>query len=161
MQLNGCGAIIDAGNGILRLSCTFESRQETTMIKSTTPPFEIPAEMRAIAERSVEQAKIAFNNYIQAAQDAVSTFEGRVQATQTGAKDVSRKAMSYAEQNVAIAFDFAQKLVHARDVQDLIRLQTEYVQAQIHALSEQAKDLGETATKAAMDTVKSGPKTPS
>ncbi len=44
------------------------------MIKGTTPSFEIPSEMRAVAERSVEQAKLAFNNYMQAAQEAVSTF---------------------------------------------------------------------------------------
>lgn len=128
------------------------------MTKNTTPFFEVPAEMRAVAERSVEQAKVAFNQYIQAAQEAVSTFEGRVHATQAGTKDVSRKAMSYAEQNVAIAFDFAQKLVHAKDVQDLIRLQTEYVQAQIRALSDQAKDLGEIASKTAMGSVKTPPK---
>jgi phasin len=129
------------------------------MIKGSTPPFEIPAEMRSMAERSVEQAKTAFNNYMQAAQDAVSTFEGRVQATQAGAKDVSKKAMDYAERNVTMTFDFAQKLVHAKDVQDLVRMQTEFVQAQIQALSEQARELGETATKAAMETVRTGPKT--
>ncbi len=124
------------------------------MTKTTTPPFEIPAEMRAMAERSVEQARIAFNNYINAAQEAVGTFEGRVKATQAGAKDMSMKAMTYAERNVATAFDFAEKLVHARDIQDLVRLQSEFVQTQMKALGEQAKDLGESATKAAMDTIK-------
>lgn len=124
------------------------------MIKPNTPPFEIPSEMRAVAERNVEQARIAFNNYIQAAQEAVSTLEERMKASQVGAKDVSRKAMTYAERNVAAAFEFAQKLVHAKDVQDLVRMQTEFVQAQMQALSEQAKDLGETYTKAAMETVK-------
>ena len=67
------------------------------MIKGTTPPFEIPNEMRAVAERSVEQAKLAFNNYMQAAQEAVSTFEERVKASQVGAQGISKKAMSFAE----------------------------------------------------------------
>ena len=61
------------------------------MIKGTTPPFEIPSEMRAVAERSVEQAKLAFNNYMQAAQEAVSTFEERVKASQVGAQELLKE----------------------------------------------------------------------
>lgn len=118
------------------------------------PPFEIPQEMRSMAERSVEQAREAFNQYINAAQQAVSTLEGRMKASQEGAMDVSKKAMGYAERNVATAFDFAQKLIHAKDIQDLVKLQTEFVQGQVQALTEQAKDLGELATKSAMETVK-------
>ena len=45
------------------------------MTKGITRPFEIPKEMRAVAEQSVEQAKLAFNNYLQAAQEAVSAFD--------------------------------------------------------------------------------------
>ena len=45
------------------------------MIKGTTRPLEIPKEMQTVAEQGVEQAKLAFNNYMQAAQEAVSTFE--------------------------------------------------------------------------------------
>ena len=118
------------------------------MIKSTTRPFEIPNEMRAAAaEQRVEQAKLAFTNYIQAAQEAVSTFEQGVKASQVGA--LNKKAMSFAERNVLSAFEFAQKIVQAKDIQKLVRMQTEFVQSQVQVLSEQVKDLGETATKAA------------
>jgi phasin len=130
------------------------SLQESAMMKGTTPPFEIPNEMRAVAERSVEQAKLAFNNYMQAAQEAVATFEERVKASQVGAQGISKKAMSFAERNVLSAFEFAQKIVQAKDIQEFIRMQTEFVQSQIQVLSEQVKDLGETATKTAMDSVK-------
>ncbi|MFY9625804.1 MAG: phasin family protein [Rhodoplanes sp.] len=124
------------------------------MIKGTTPPFEIPNEMRAVAERSVEQAKLAFNNYMQAAQEAVSTFEERVKASQVGAQGISKKAMTFAERNVLSAFEFAQKIVQAKDIQELVRMQTEFVQSQMQVLSEQVKELGETATKTAMESVK-------
>jgi hypothetical protein len=66
------------------------------MAKDTTPQFEIPAEMRALAEQSVEQARLAFDKFISAAHDAVNTFEGRAKTARAGAKDVSEKAMSYA-----------------------------------------------------------------
>ena len=45
------------------------------MIKGITRPFEIPKEMRNVAGQSVEQAKLAINNYLQAAQEAVSAFD--------------------------------------------------------------------------------------
>ena len=122
------------------------------MTKGTTP-FEIPNEMRAVAEQSVEQAKLAFNSYIQAAQEAVSTFEQWVKASQVGAQGITKKAMSFAERNVLSAFEFAQKIVQAKDIQELVRMQTEFVQSQIQVLSEQVKDLGETATTA-MESVK-------
>ena len=112
-------------------------------------PLGVVAGMRAMAERSVEQAKLAFNNYIQAAQEAVSTFEQWGKASQVGAQSISKKAISLAERNVVSAFEFAQKIVQAKDIQELVRMQTEFVQSQIQVLSEQVKDLGETSTKAA------------
>jgi len=104
-------------------------------------PFTIPPEMRDLAEHSVEQAKTAFNTFITAAHDAVQSLEGQAKSARVGAKDVNERAMSYAERNVATAFDFAQKLVHAGTMQDMVRLQGEFVQAQMEALSEQARDL--------------------
>jgi phasin len=124
------------------------------MAKETTPPFEVPTEMRAFAEQSVEQAKVAFDKFISAAHDAVNTFEGRAKTAQAGAKDVSEKAMAYAEENVSNAFAFAQKVVRARDMNDLMQLQAEFVKTQMQVLSEQAKDLGQTASKHAMGAAK-------
>jgi phasin len=124
------------------------------MAKDPMSNFEIPADMRQLAEQSVAQAKVAFDGFITAAQKAVNTLEGQAAVAQAGAKDVSNKVMSFAEQNVSSSFEFAQQLVRAKDVQEMVRLQTEFIKAQMTALSEQAKALGETATKAAMDAAK-------
>jgi phasin len=115
-----------------------------------TSQFEIPPEMRALAEQSVEQARLAFEKFISAAHDAVNTFEGRAKTAQAGAKDVSEKAMAYAEENVNNAFVFAQKLVRAKDIRDIMQLQADFMAAQMQTLSEQAKEIGEAATKHAM-----------
>ena len=48
----------------------------------------------------------------------------------------------------------AQKLLRARDVQEMMRLQTEYIQSQMQALNDQAKELGQSASKVAMDSAK-------
>ena len=101
------------------------------MSASPTPQFEIPNEMRAVAERSIEQAKAAFQRLVQASQEAVSTLEERATASQLGALDISKKAMSFAERNVLSNFEFAQKVVQTKDIQELVRMQTEFVQSQM------------------------------
>ena len=88
------------------------------------------------------------------AQRATSHFEDQAKAVQASAKDVSEKAMSYAERNVANTFAFADRLVHAKDIQQVIALQTEFVQAQMKELAEQAKELGEAASKIALNPLK-------
>ena len=109
-------------------------------------PYEIPAEMRDFAEKSVEQARKAFEG-IGAAQKAVSAAEATPFAV-PGVKEVGAKAVAYAEANVKAAFDHAQKLVNAKDVQEVLRLQNEYLKAQLTTLQDQAKEFGAAVQKA-------------
>ena len=119
------------------------------MAQERMQKFEIPAEMRQMAEQSVEQARKAFDSFIAAAEDAVSRFGGQAAIAQAGARDVGKKAMTFAEQNVASSFAFAQKLVRAQDVQEILRLHSEFIREQMESLSNQAKELGDVASKAA------------
>jgi phasin len=116
--------------------------------------FEVPAEMRKLAEQSVEQARQAFDGFMSAANNAVSDMETRANTARSGAMDVGARAMSFAQRNITSSFDLAQRLVKAKDVQEVMKLQTEYIQSQIEALNTQAKELGEAASKMAGDTVK-------
>ena len=54
-------------------------------------------------------------------------MEGSTELVQTGAKDIGRKALTYAEQNVAAALDFAGRLVNAKDPQEVLQLQSEFM----------------------------------
>jgi phasin len=111
--------------------------------------------MRAIAESSVEQAKQAVAGFISAAQRTVSALEGQAETARQGAKDVGEKAMDFAERNITSSFDFAQKLVRAKDVQEMLALQAAYIQSQMRVLAEQAKELGQSTGKMATDPLKS------
>jgi phasin len=119
------------------------------MAKESSVNFEIPAEMRAFAEKSVEQAKQAFDTFISAAQHAASTVENQAASARTGAKEASELAIRFAERNVASSFDFAQRLLHAKDFKEVTELQAEYVKSQIAALTDQAKELSKQASKLA------------
>ena len=89
--------------------------------------FDIPADMRALAEKSVEQAKQAFDIFISAAQHAVSTAENQAVTAQAGAKEVGELAIGFAERNVASSFEFVQKLLQAKEPTDVMALHSEYV----------------------------------
>ena len=114
---------------------------------STTPQFEIPTDMRKMTEQSMEQVRTAINGYLQ-------FFQRGVPSNVMGSSELSNKVFGYAERNVASAFKFAERLVQVRDFQSLIRLQTDFIQAQMQAMTDQTKDLSETATKALMDSTK-------
>ncbi len=116
---------------------------------SSSANFEIPAEMRAFAERSMEEARKAFDHFVSAAHQAVSAVESHASTAQSGAKDVGELAMQFAQKNILASFEFAQKLVHAKDLEEVMQLQTEYVKTQMQVLTDQAKDLGQKAQKMA------------
>lgn len=111
-------------------------------------PYEIPAEMRDFAEKSVEQARKAFEGFFGATQKAVGSVDTGAFSVATNMKEVGVKAMSFTETNMKSAFDHAQKLVHAKDMQEVLQLQTEYLKSQMSSLQEQAKEMGATVQKA-------------
>ena len=115
---------------------------------STTPQFEIPTDMRKMTEQSMEQVRRAFNSYLHFLQRGIPS------SIVMGKSELSNNVFHYAERNVGSAFDFTQRLAQVRDIQDLTRLQMEFIQAQMQAMTEQAKDLSELATKAVMDSAK-------
>ena len=115
------------------------------------PGLEIPTEMRAFAEKSVEQAKTAFDNYMSQMLKAIGTVEGTTDAAQTGVRDMGKQALAYAEENVASAFTFAERLVRARDPQEILQLQTEFARDTMQKLADQTKSLGEQAARSTRD----------
>ena len=119
--------------------------------------FEIPKEMRAMAEASFDQARQTFEKFLTPAQTAAGSIEERGATVAAGAKDIGARAVSYAEQNVKASLDHAQSLLKAKDLTEVMRLHNEYVQGQMRALAQQASEMGQIVSKAAMDAAK--PKT--
>ena len=105
-------------------------------------PFEVPNELRDFAERSVDQARRAFEGFLAVAQRATSVAGDATNTSRSGAKSVNAHVLSCTEQNVNAAFDLAQKLVKAKDPQEALALQSEYMRSQLAALQNQAKELG-------------------
>jgi len=110
-------------------------------------------DLSAVAGQTVQQAREAMENYL-------NFFQKNILASPWASTELNKIVTGYARQNVDSAFGFAQKLTQAKDLQDLLRIQTEFFQTQLKSLTEQAKDIGETATKAVAGALK-GPFNPS
>jgi phasin len=116
--------------------------------------FEIPKQMRSMAEASFDQARAGFEKFLAGAQQTAGSIEQRGASVRAGAKDISSKAISYAEKNVQASLDYAQALLPAKDLPEIMRLHSEYIQAQMRSLAEQASEMGQIVSRAAMDAAK-------
>ena len=128
------------------------------MAKEPFEQFAMPNEVRAFVEQSVAQARTAFNGVAEAANQAVKQWQGQTEAARSGAAEIAHKSMAYAEKNLEATFDFAQKLMQAKDANDVMRLQSEFLTNQMQRLSTQVQELGQSAAKIVMDLSK--PKQP-
>lgn len=107
--------------------------------------YQIPNEMRDFADRSVEQARRAFDGFLDAAYKASNAMETQASSAQGNLRAVAGAAVSYAEQNMAASFTYAQKLVRAGSVEEVLQIQTEFARAQIDSLSKQINELSPVA----------------
>src|SRR5215472_6364070 len=112
------------------------------MAKDPFEQFMIPNEMRAFA------------GFVEAATKAVGQMQGSARAAQSGATEIAQKSISYAEQNVAATFEFAQRLMKAKDGAEVLGLQSEFLGRQMQALSSQVQELGQSAAKIVVDAAK-------
>jgi phasin len=109
--------------------------------------LEVPAQIKEVAEKTIDQAERGFSAFIEAASKSVSMIPNPT-------TDMSLKALSLTEQNMKAAFDHAKKLLQANDLQEAMRLQTEFLKAQYEAATEQLKEMGTSVRSAGADVVK-------
>jgi hypothetical protein len=83
-----------------------------------------------------------------------STVDSTTQATQASARDMTQKAVGYAEANITAAFDFAQSLLRAKDPQEFQKLQQSFLEKQAESLGTQMRELGTAVTNAASEATK-------
>ena len=113
--------------------------------------FEIPKDMRSMAEAGVDQARKALEKFIENAHVTADSLSTRAATVRAGAKDVGAVAISYAEKNVQASLDYAQSLLHAKDLNEILRLHRDFVQVQMRSLTEQASEMGQILSRTALD----------
>jgi phasin len=116
--------------------------------------FELPPEMRNMAESSLKQARETFEKLLANTEAAAGSIGERGASMRAGARDIGARAVAFAETNVQASLNYAQSLVHAKDLSEVMRLHGDYVQAQMKTLAEQASEISQIVSRAAMDATK-------
>jgi len=117
------------------------------MAKDKGPFEDLTTTAAQTAEQMTKQTQGVMENYFGWLQTTTS-------ALPWSNTNLNRILLNHATQNVAATFAFVQKLSQAKNFQDVIKIQTEFMATQMNSFNEQAKILGEVYSKAAQDAVK-------
>jgi hypothetical protein len=102
-------------------------------------------QLGGIAEQAMEQARRAADIYFDYVKQAIS-------ATPSGGNEFAESLKECAEKNITATQEFLKQLSQARNFQDVVRVQSDYMKFLMNAFGEQS--LAEAYTKTAADAVK-------
>jgi phasin len=126
-----------------------DQAEELAMAKDQNPA----EEMNAVMKQAMQTMEGATEQYVSWLQKGMSTPPWLD-------TDLSKKMMGFVQQNMAASFGFMQKLGQAKDFQDLVRIQTEFLQTQLESFGKQVRDISEASTKVAAAAIKPPAKSP-
>jgi phasin len=112
------------------------------------------AAFRDAAERSVDQARKAFDDVMALAHKTVAGAETTQQQVQDRMREMTRETLDFAGASAAATLDLVEKLSRARSPQEAMEIQKAYLETQMERLGQQARSVGDGAIRAAQDLTK-------
>jgi hypothetical protein len=105
--------------------------------------FEVPEELRHLAEENVERARQLYLQFMDGVAQAMASWSSTSSgAIAPGFHEVQERSIKFAQENADAAFRLAKDVAQAKDLQELIDLQTRYVQSQMKWYAEQTQEFG-------------------
>jgi hypothetical protein len=98
--------------------------------------------MREMAQTTLDKAKEAVSKYMTESQKLREKADSGVRATYSSAKEMNDKAMAFAEANVAAGFELAQRLLQAKDAQEMGTVYQNHLKEQMERTNAQFRELG-------------------
>jgi phasin len=120
-------------------------RPEDSDMTDQNITMEVPVQVREFAEKSVEQVEKAFDAFMEVAQKSTAMMPNA---------PMSEKVLSFTIANTKSAFDHARKLIQAKDIQEALHIQAEFLKGQSATVTEQIKELGADARSAVENAMK-------
>jgi phasin len=114
-----------------------------------TPDTSVPETVRAMAEKVVDQSRKVYDHSKDALDASVTTLERTFDAAGQGAVAFNRKIIDIAQRNVNSGFDLAKSLAGAKNLSEMVELQTAYWQKLLGTLECQAEEVRSLSTKMA------------
>ena len=118
-------------------------------------PFEIPQSLRDVSEQNLKQARAAYEQLMDVMTKAVGAWTGALPSIPMVAsfKDVQDRAVEIAKKNAASAVALVEEIAKAQNFQEILKLQTKFVQEQMQDFVAQSLELyrqiGETLQRSA------------
>jgi len=103
--------------------------------------FEIPTEMRELAEKNVEEARVAYGQFMEFMSQAMNAWSSTGAPEAANFKALQERAVTFAKENAERSFTLASDLANAKDMQEVVTLQSRYVQTQMQTFGIQAQQL--------------------
>jgi phasin len=113
------------------------------------PQMEIPEQVRQLAERNVEQARSAYNQFMDMARQAQNLISRSSGAMAESVAEIQSRMLRFAEQNMEAGFQHAAELARARDLKEYLEIQSRHAQKQMQTYAQQAQELGRLIGEAA------------
>ncbi len=105
--------------------------------------------MREMAQTTLDKAKDAVSKYMAETQKMREKADSGVRATYSSVKEMNEKAAAYAEANVAAGFELAQKLLQAKDPQEMGTIYQNHLKEQMEKMNAQFREFGSLISKSA------------
>jgi phasin len=106
-------------------------------------------QMRAFAEKGVEQSKEAYAKIKTGAEEAQKALESTFETAKSVSSDLSLKTISAFRANAEAGFSHLEALIGAKTLSEVVELQTAFLRKRVETGVEQAKEFQAVASKAA------------
>jgi hypothetical protein len=103
--------------------------------------------MREIAQTTLDKAKDAVSKYISESQKLREKADSGVKAAYSNVKEMNDKAVAYAEANVAAGFELAERLLKAKDPQEMGTIYQNHLKEQMEKMNAQFREFGSLISK--------------
>src|SRR5258705_2898168 len=103
--------------------------------------------IREIAQTTLDKARDAVSKYMAESQKLREKTDSSVRATYSTAKELNEKAVAFAEANVNAGFELANRLLQAKDPQEMGAIYQNHLKEQMEKMNEQFRELGSAMTK--------------
>jgi phasin len=112
----------------------------------------VPESVRALAEKTVNQTREAYERGKNALEEAVDALERSFDAAGQGATAFNRKLIDIAQRNLNSGFDLAKSLAAAKNLAEIVELQSAFIRHQFDVFASQASEIRALSTKIVADT---------
>ena len=120
--------------------------------RTTTTKSASPQVLREAAEAGATQTGQAFEQVSAATSDATALMKDSYATAMRRAQDYNAKVIEFAQKNTEAAFEFARELSGVKSPTEFLELSSSHSRKQFDALTEQVRELGTLAQKAALAT---------